>query len=574
MAAFAIAVVAGCYDDGDLQEKYDDLYGKYENLDNRVASLETLCNQMNTNISSLQTIVAALQSNDGITNVYQLPNGEGYTITFTSGKTITIYNGQNGADGKDGANGKDGKDGVDGANGKDGVDGEDGKDGVDGKDGSTPVVGVKQGVDGIYYWTINGEWLLDANGERVKAVGTDGKDGENGKDGVDGTNGKDGENGKDGQPGQDGKDGENGKDGADGQDGKDGIDGITPQLKIEDGYWFISVDSGATWTKLGKATGENGKDGTNGKDGVDGKKGDSMFSSVVENEDNVVFTLSNGTAITIAKNTDIVSKINSIRLIPTYDQAGALVTYDMVNSVVTHADITLVYDIYPGAVAADIVSNWNELLSIDAVYTEVLTKTAGETAEFTIKSVTRSGGRLTVKAEATSLLEGYAMLGNLSLSVSLVIANGTNSIASEFVPVVKKCLSNVRSSSGDGVLIDGLTWAEYNVGATAKEEHGNSYSYSTALSVCPDGWRLPTVSEYEKLFKNKSEVTFNGVAGCWCSGSITYTTDTPIAAVFFPMGDWRERLYWTSDYEYSSWNGSYDADESESTVCHVRCVKD
>lgn len=96
--------------------KYDDtkVWNELNSLDSRVEKLETLCSQMNTNISSLQTIVAALQNNDGITNVYQLPNGEGYTITFTSGKTITIYNG---ADGKDGTNGKDGADGKDGKDG-------------------------------------------------------------------------------------------------------------------------------------------------------------------------------------------------------------------------------------------------------------------------------------------------------------------------------------------------------------------------------------------------------------------------------------------------------------------------
>lgn len=262
--------------------KYDDtkVWNELNSLDSRVEKLETLCSQMNTNISSLQTIVTALQNNDGITNVYQLPNGEGYTISFTSGKTITIYNG---VDGKDGVNGTNGKDGKDGANGSDGKDGKNGVDGTNGKDGVAPVVGVKMDTDGIYYWTLNGEWLTDDAGNKIKAVGTDGK------------------NGADGQPGADGKDGQNGadgKDGKDGVDGTDGKDGITPQLRIEDGYWYVSTDNGSTWTMLGKATGENGNDGTNGKDGKDG---DTMFSSVVENEDNVVFTLADGTRITIDK---------------------------------------------------------------------------------------------------------------------------------------------------------------------------------------------------------------------------------------------------------------------------------
>ena len=39
-------------------------------------------------------------------------------------------------------------------------------------------------------------------------------------------------------------------------DGKEvGKDGVTPQLKIEDGKWLISYDKGATWEDVGQATG-------------------------------------------------------------------------------------------------------------------------------------------------------------------------------------------------------------------------------------------------------------------------------------------------------------------------------
>lgn len=103
--------------------------------------------------------------------------------------------------------------------------------------------------------------LKDAEGHPISLKGEKGDNGKDGMDGKDGTDGKDG---------QDGADGEDGKDGANGQDGKDGI---TPQLKIEDGYWYISYDNGATWTQLGKATGEDGKDGANGTNGTDGKDG-------------------------------------------------------------------------------------------------------------------------------------------------------------------------------------------------------------------------------------------------------------------------------------------------------------
>lgn len=231
-AAISMLFVASCGGD-----EYDDtaLRNELTDLANRVARLEQLCQQMNTNISSLQTIVTALQNNDYVTGVTPITeNGKtiGYTITFAKAQPITIYHGKDGKDGQDGANGKD---------------------------GTTPIIGVKQDTDGIYYWTLNGEWLLDANGNKIKAQGTDGKDGEEGE------NGKDGEN---------------------------GADGITPQLKIENDYWYVSYDNGASWMQLGKAMGEDGKDGTDGTDG------DSFFKDVdSSNDEYVIFTLDDGTQI-------------------------------------------------------------------------------------------------------------------------------------------------------------------------------------------------------------------------------------------------------------------------------------
>ena len=240
---------------------HNDIWNAIDDLDGRVTKLEELCKEMNTNITSLQTIVSVLQSNDFITGIVEIKkNGEviGYTITFGKHDPITIYHGQ---DGKDGADGKDGQDGQNGS-------------------ANAPVIGVAQDTDGVYYWTLNGEWLLDDNGNKLPVSGKDGQNGTNGS---------------------------NGQDGKDGQDGTDGKDGVTPQLKIEDGYWYISYDNGATWTQLGKATGEDGKDGqngsngTDGKDGKDGQDGDSMFQSVTQDENYVYFTLADGTVIKIAK---------------------------------------------------------------------------------------------------------------------------------------------------------------------------------------------------------------------------------------------------------------------------------
>ena len=232
-ALLAVVAFTSCkYDD-------DDIWNSVHGLENRVAKLEELCKQMNTNISSLQTIVTALQNNDyvtGITPVMQGGKEVGYTITFSKSNPITIYHGK---------------------------DGQNGEDGTDGKDGVTPTIGVKQDTDGIYYWTLDGDWLTDKHGDKIKAEGKDGADGSDGEDGSDGT------------------------------DGTNGKDGITPQFKIENDYWFISYDNGNTWTQLGKATGENGKDGE------DGVGGDSMFTGIdyKTSTDYVIFTLADGTQI-------------------------------------------------------------------------------------------------------------------------------------------------------------------------------------------------------------------------------------------------------------------------------------
>ena len=278
--ATTLALTSCQFDDSALWSKLDEYGQSIKDHEQRISALEELCKQMNTNIEALQTLVDALEKRDYVTNVSEVrSNGEvvGYTISFAYSDTITIYHGQ---DGKDGANG------------------------ADGKDGYTPQIGVMKDTDGIYYWTLDGEWLLDAKGNKIKAVGTDGADGKDGQDGANGTDGKDGQNGTNGSDGKDGQDGTNGTDGKDGADGKDGI---TPQLKIENDYWYVSYDNGATWVQLGKATGEDGKDGqdgndgADGSDGADGEDGDSIFKSVTQDDEYVYFNLADGTMITLPK---------------------------------------------------------------------------------------------------------------------------------------------------------------------------------------------------------------------------------------------------------------------------------
>ena len=196
--------MTGCYDDSFLQQQLKD-------HESRLKELERLTAQQNTNISSLQTIVTALQDKDYVTSVAPINEGDevvGYTITFSKSDAVTIYNG---------------------------------------KDGNVPVIGVKQDKsDGQWYWTVDGEWLRDSEGDKVRASAEDGEDG---------------------APGQ---------------------SGVTPTLKIVDGYWYVSYDGGKTWEEetLGQATGD---------------KGYTMFAEVTYDDEYLYITMADGQKLVLPR---------------------------------------------------------------------------------------------------------------------------------------------------------------------------------------------------------------------------------------------------------------------------------
>ena len=203
--------MTGCYDDSVLQGQIGSLSDQLQDHESRLKELERLTAQQNTNISSLQTIVTALQDKDYVTNVAPINEGDeivGYTITFSKSDPITIYNG---------------------------------------KDGYVPVMGVKQDEsDGQWYWTVDGEWLLDSKGGKVRASAEDGEDG---------------------APGQ---------------------PGVTPTLKIVDGYWYVSYDGGKTWEEetLGQATGD---------------KGYTMFVEVTYDDEYLYITMADGQKLVLPR---------------------------------------------------------------------------------------------------------------------------------------------------------------------------------------------------------------------------------------------------------------------------------
>lgn len=103
-----------------------------------------------------------------------------------------------------------------------------------GTDAETPILGVAKGEDGVWYWTVQYPsdpepvFITDEFGVRITTSA------------------------------------------------------ISPQLKIENGYWYVTYDNGEIWRNLGKATGEDGA---------------SYFESVTNMGDYIQFNMINGTVI-------------------------------------------------------------------------------------------------------------------------------------------------------------------------------------------------------------------------------------------------------------------------------------
>ena len=221
-------VVTSCeYDDSEIWERVN------QNTE-RIVALEAWQAEVNTNIQSLQTLLNTADYITAVTPVTEAGVEIGYTITFLNSPAITIYHGQKGDTGDPG------------------------------NSGTTPEIGVVQDPDGNWYWTLNGAYMTDANGDPVRANG---------------------ENGTSAPVPQL-------------QTGS-GLIGITQDAQgnaIEPDAIYLSVDSGQTWTRVSGEEGEKGEKGDKGDKGDTGTSGDSFFSSVDTSDPTcVTFTLADGT---------------------------------------------------------------------------------------------------------------------------------------------------------------------------------------------------------------------------------------------------------------------------------------
>ena len=220
---------------------------------------------------SLQTLLNTADYITAVTPVMENEVEVGYTISFLNSDPVTIYNGKKGDKGETGATGAA---------------------------GATPQIGVTQGEDDNWYWTLNGELLTDTDGNPIRA------------------NGEKGDKGDTGDTGAQGPQGDKGEQGDTGDTGATDTSAPVPQLKtgasltnvaqdtqgdtIKPEAIYLSVDGGETWTRV---SGEDGEDGTDGKDGKDG---DSFFSKVDTSDPTcVTFTLADGTTFSVPRYTGI-----------------------------------------------------------------------------------------------------------------------------------------------------------------------------------------------------------------------------------------------------------------------------
>ena len=269
--------------------KYDDsaLYDRLAKLEQRVGAIEEKVKVANEDIKTLKDLVSASTQGKTITEVKK--TDEGYDLIFSDTQVISIKHGRNGAD------------------------------------GHSPKISVAQ-ENGVYYWQLDGQWLLDAQNKKVRvsgetgpvgpqgpqgvpgkdgAVGPQGPQGIPGKDGAVGPQGPQGPKGQDGAastqgtPGQAGPQGPRGDKGETGSQGVAGQDGKTPKLRINAGKWEVSYGDNH-WTEV-EVVSDTGWD---------------VFKNIRETATEVIITLKSGGTIKLNKQTSTPSiPLNSDKVI-------------------------------------------------------------------------------------------------------------------------------------------------------------------------------------------------------------------------------------------------------------------
>ena len=357
----ALTLAACKYDDSELWEQVNQNTEELAAQAARIAALEAWQAETNTNIEALQTLLSTTDYITAVTPVVKDGVEVGFTISFLNTPAITIYHGTKGDKGDK---------------------------------GDTPQIGATQADDGNWYWTLNGEFLTDTDGNPIRANGTQGGQGE---------------------PGSDGDDAPLPQLATGAKLTDQQITTDSQNKDIEPDAIYLSVDGGKTWTRV---SGEDGEDGEKGDTGDTGPKGDSVFESVdTTNADYVIFKLANNGG------TFQVPRYTGIGL--TFDVPGVSLPYGQtakIQCIVTGIDNPTADDLY----LITVPDGWKASISVNLILTVTAPAdiTSGAaTGEILVMLDNKKGsttiGRIPVKAtqsivDGTSLKAGGLTGGDLA----------------------------------------------------------------------------------------------------------------------------------------------------------------
>lgn len=238
----ALTLAACKYDDSELWEQVNQNTEELAAQAARIAALEAWQAETNTNIEALQTLLSTTDYITAVTPVVKDGVEVGFTISFLNTPAITIYHGTKGDKGDK---------------------------------GDTPQIGAAQGEDGNWYWTLNGEFLTDTDGNPIRANGTQGGQGE---------------------PGPAGDDAPLPQLATGAKLNEQQITTDSQNNPIVKDAIYLSVDGGQTWTRV------SGEKGNTGSTGPAGPQGDSFFESVdTTNADYVIFKLADGSIFQVPR---------------------------------------------------------------------------------------------------------------------------------------------------------------------------------------------------------------------------------------------------------------------------------
>lgn len=142
----------------DTSRELEEIRQQLEAHEREILALKTAVERINQDISSIQTVLQEVLSGGYVSSVTE--STDGYLLSFSDGRGVQLRTAKTGA--------------------------------------PAPAVSIRQDADGLYYWTLNGEWLRNTSGAKIPVSGEAG----------------------------------------------------SPLLKAEEGRWSVSVDGGTDWSDV------------------------------------------------------------------------------------------------------------------------------------------------------------------------------------------------------------------------------------------------------------------------------------------------------------------------------------